>query len=58
MIRQIDVKLNGYLEEEIYMTQLEGCEVKGQENKVWKLIKSLHGLKQAPKNGMVNLIKL
>jgi len=31
------------------MTQPEGCEVPGQENKVCRLKKSLYGLKQAPK---------
>ena len=37
VIHQMDVKttfLNGDLQEELYMTQLEGCEVPGQENKV------------------------
>jgi len=41
--------LNGELEEEIYMTQPEGCVAPGQEGKVYKLLKSLYGLKQAPK---------
>ena len=48
----MDVKttfLNGDLEEEIYMVQPEGCVISGQENKVCKLIKSLYGLKQTPK---------
>jgi hypothetical protein len=52
VIHQMDVKtafLNGDLEEEIYMSQPEGCVVSGQENKVCKLLKSLYGLKQAPK---------
>jgi len=52
VIHQMDVKttfLNGHLEEEIYMSQPEGCVVFGQENKVCKLIKSFYGLKQAPK---------
>ncbi|XP_075112920.1 uncharacterized protein LOC142182617 [Nicotiana tabacum] len=49
---KMDVKtafLNGDLEEEIYMFQPEGCVISGQENKVCKLIKSLYGLKQTPK---------
>jgi len=40
VIHQMDVKtafLNGDLLEEIYMTQLEGCVVPSQENKVCKL---------------------
>ena len=51
-IHQTDVKtafLNGDLDEEIYMSQLEGCVVPGTEHKVCKLVKSLYGLKQAPK---------
>ena len=52
VIHQMDVKiafLNGEVEEEIYMTQPEGCVALGQEEKVCKLLKSLYGLKQAPK---------
>ena len=48
----MDVKitfLNGDLEEEIYMTQPEGCQVPSQENKMCKLLKSLYGLKKPPK---------
>ena len=48
----MDVKtafLNGDLEEEIYMEQPEGFIVPGQEKKVYKLVKSLYGLKQTPK---------
>ena len=48
----MDVKktfLNGDLEEEIYMLQLEGCITPGKENKVCKLHMSLYGLKQTPK---------
>ncbi|PKI48780.1 hypothetical protein CRG98_030822 [Punica granatum] len=50
-IYQLDVKsvfLNGVLEEEIYVEQLEGFEVKGAEGRVYKLRKGLYGLKQAP----------
>ncbi|CAM8956673.1 unnamed protein product [Rhodiola kirilowii] len=51
LVHQMDVKtafLNGDLEEEIYMKQLEGFIMPGQEHKVCKLVKSLYGLKQAP----------
>ena len=51
-IHQNDVKttfLNGDLEEEIYMDQLEGFVKPRQESKVCKLTKFLYGLKQAPK---------
>ena len=50
-IHQMDVKttfLNGDLEEEIFILQPKGCITHGQENKVCKLNKSLHGLKQTP----------
>jgi hypothetical protein len=48
---RMDVKtafLNGYLKENIFMSHQEGFVVKGQEHKVWKIIKSLYGMKQAP----------
>ena len=51
-VEQMDVKtafLHGDLEEEIYMEQPEGFEVKGKENYVCRLRKSLYGLKQAPR---------
>ena len=51
-IHHMNVKttfLNGELDEEIYMEQSEGFVVQGQENKVCKLVKSLYGFKQAPK---------
>ena len=47
---QMDVKttyLNGEVDEEIYMEQLISFIVKGQEDKVCKLRRSLYGLKQA-----------
>jgi hypothetical protein len=52
LVHQMDVKttfLNGELEEEIYMTQPDGFVVKGQEDMVCKLQKSLYDLKQGPK---------
>lgn len=48
----MDVKitfLNGKLKEEILHDSTKGCTIYGQENKVWKLHKSLYVLKQAPK---------
>lgn len=40
--------LNDNLKKNVYMTQPEGFEMKEQEHKMCKLIKSLYGLKQAP----------
>ena len=51
-LEQLYVKmafLYGDLEEDLYMIQLEGFIVQGQENLVCKLRKSLYGLKQAPR---------
>ena len=52
-IWQIDVKtafLNGYLEEDIYMAQADGFINKDQQNKIYKLLKSIYGLKQASRS--------
>jgi hypothetical protein len=49
-LHHMDVKsayLNGDLDEEIYMHQPEGYVAAGKEQHVWKLNKSLYGLKQA-----------
>ena len=51
-LEQMDVKtdfLYGYLEEQIYMEQLEGFNQLGHEHLVCKLKKSLYGLKQSPR---------
>lgn len=51
-VEQMDVKmefLHGDLEEEIYMKQPDGFQVKGKEDHVCRLRKSLYGLKKAPR---------
>ena len=51
-IHQMNVKtafLNGESEEDIYMHQPQGFEVKDSEHLVCKLKKSLYGLKQSPR---------
>ncbi|KAL4311045.1 hypothetical protein GQ457_01G020990 [Hibiscus cannabinus] len=52
-IWQMDVKtafLNGKLEEDVYMTQLEGFVTPGNAGKVCKLQRSIYGLKQASRS--------
>ena len=51
-VHQMDVKiafLNGDLDDEIYMEQPEGFSAPGQGKIVYKLVKSLYGLKKALK---------
>jgi hypothetical protein len=51
-LEQLDVKtafLHGELEEDIYMDQPEGFIVPGKEKYVYKLKRSLYGLKQSPR---------
>ncbi|KAL0413067.1 UNVERIFIED_CONTAM: Retrovirus-related Pol polyprotein from transposon TNT 1-94 [Sesamum radiatum] len=47
-IWQMDVKtafVNGFIEEQIFMDQLEGFIVAGEEQKVCRLQRSIYGLK-------------
>jgi hypothetical protein len=48
----MDVKstfFNGHIEEEVYVKKAQGCEVPRQEENVYRLKKSLYGLKQDPR---------
>jgi len=51
LLHQMDVVtafLNGIIDQETYMEQPDGYAVRGQESKVYKLKRSLHGQKQSP----------
>ena len=41
--------LNGDVDEEVYTEQLEGFVLLSNEKNVFKLVKSLYGIKRAPK---------
>ena len=51
-VHHLDVKttfLNGEICEDVYVTHPERFEIKGKENMVYKLLKALYGLRQAPR---------
>lgn len=59
-VHHLDVKtafLNGEIEEEVYVTQPEGFVKKDREQMVYKLIKALYGLRQAPRAWYAKLNK-
>ena len=59
-VYEMDVKstfLNGELEEEVYIEQLEGIPLTKEKDMVCRLNKALYGLKQAPRTWYVRLDK-
>ncbi|GJW88831.1 ribonuclease H-like domain, reverse transcriptase, RNA-dependent DNA polymerase [Tanacetum coccineum] len=57
-VHHLDVKsafLHGDLKEEVYVTQPEGFTKKGDDGKVYRLIKALYGLRQAPRAWNIKL---
>ena len=59
-VYQMDVKsafLNGELEEEVYIEQLEGFPLTTEKDMVWKLKKAFYGLNQAPRTWYARLDK-
>ena len=58
-VHHLDVKpmfLNGELEEEVYVTQLEGFKVPNQKQKVYRLSKALYGWRKLHELGLFDLI--
>ena len=59
-VHHLDVKsafLNGEIHEEVYVTQPEGFVKKGKEHLVYRLVKALYGLRQAPRAWYAKLSK-
>lgn len=59
-VHHLDVKsafLNGEIQEEVYVTQPEGFVKEGKEHLVYKLVKALYGLRQAPRAWYTKLSK-
>nr|GEZ64522.1 ribonuclease H-like domain, reverse transcriptase, RNA-dependent DNA polymerase [Tanacetum cinerariifolium] len=57
-VHHLNVKsafLHGELKEEVYVTQPEGFTKKGNDGKVYRLIKALYGLRQAPRAWNIKL---
>jgi hypothetical protein len=57
-LHQMDVKitfLNGDIEEEVYIKQLDGFLIHGKESHVCRLKKALYGLKHAPRAWYVRI---
>jgi hypothetical protein len=56
-LHQMDIKttfLNGYLEETVYMAQLEGFSIEGKEHMIYRLKKSIYELKKVSRQCYLN----
>ncbi|KAL8112462.1 hypothetical protein AgCh_019968 [Apium graveolens] len=59
-VYHLDVKwafLNGEIQEEVYVTEPEGFVKKGNEQLVYRIVKALYGLRQAPRAWYAKLSK-